>query len=41
MYSGIKNLWPELIEAKNYCLKEDLDIIKAFNEKREDTKRKI
>jgi len=40
MYSGIKNLWPELIEAKNYCLKEDLDIIKAFNEKEKTRKEK-
>ena len=33
MYSEIKNPWPELIETENYCLKDDFEIIKAFNEK--------
>lgn len=33
MYSEIKNPWPKLIEAENYSLNDDFEIIKAFNEK--------
>ena len=40
MHRNIKNPWPELIEAENYYLKDDFDIIKAFNEKEKIRKEK-
>jgi len=33
MYSQIKNPWPELVDSENYCLKDDFEIINAFNDK--------